>query len=83
VRLPSRGVFEPAPSLLSNAVRCGHLVFTTAKSGVTPDGKLPRGVEGLTQQALESLRHPLEDAGADMEQILQTTLLLTSTRRFA
>jgi 2-iminobutanoate/2-iminopropanoate deaminase len=81
-RITSRRVFEPAPRFLSNAVKYGNLVFTTAKSGVTPDGKLPRGIEGQTRQALENLRQLMEAAGTDMEHVLKTTIFVTSTRNF-
>jgi 2-iminobutanoate/2-iminopropanoate deaminase len=67
---------------LSNAVRYANLVFTTAKSGVTPDGRLSRGVEGPTKQALENFLQLLEAAGTNREHLLKTTRFVTSTRSF-
>jgi len=81
-RVSSKSIFEPAPRNFSNAVKYGNLVFTTAKSGTTPTGKLPRGIEAQTRQSLENLRALLEAAGTDMEHVLKTTIYATSTRNF-
>jgi 2-iminobutanoate/2-iminopropanoate deaminase len=80
--ITSRRVFDPAPNTFSNAVRYGNLVFTTAKSGTDPSGKLARGIEGQTRQALENIKELLNTAGTDMEHILKTTVYLTTVRDF-
>ncbi len=56
------------------------MVFTTAKSGTAPNGKLARGLEGQTRQALENIKGLLESAGTDMEHVLKTTVYLTTLR---
>jgi 2-iminobutanoate/2-iminopropanoate deaminase len=81
-RVSSKSVFDPSPGNFSNAIKYGNLVFTTAKSGATPSGRLPRGIEAQTRQALENLRALLEAAGTDMEHVLKTTIYATSTRGF-
>ena len=81
-RVSSKSVFEPAPGVFSNAVKYANLVFTTAKSGTAPSGRLPRGIEAQTRQALENLRVLLEAAGTDMEHVVKTTIYATSTRNF-
>ncbi|MGA8302394.1 MAG: RidA family protein [Thermoplasmata archaeon] len=81
-RIASVKVFEPAPSVFSNAVRYGNLVFTTAKSGTAANGRLARGIEGQTRQALDNIRELLESAGTDMEHVLKTTVYLTTLRNF-
>lgn len=75
-------VFDPAPNVFSNAVRYRNLVFTTAKSGTAPDGRLAGGIADQTRQSLDNIRALLEAAGTDMEHILKTTVYLTSTRGF-
>ena len=79
-RVSCKRVFDPAPRLFSNAIRYGNLVFTTAKSGTTRAGRLPRGIEAQTKQSLENLQALLEAAGTDLEHVLKTTIYVTSTR---
>ena len=79
-RISSNKVFDPAPKFFSNAIKFGNLVFTTAKSGADRNGKLSRGIELQTRQALENIKGLLEAAGTDMEHILKTTVYLTSAR---
>jgi 2-iminobutanoate/2-iminopropanoate deaminase len=81
-RIASKKVFDPAPSVFSNAIRYGNLVFTTAKSGTAPNGRLARGIAGQTRQSLENIKALLEAAGSDMEHILKTTVYLTTVRDF-
>jgi 2-iminobutanoate/2-iminopropanoate deaminase len=81
-RIASKKVFDPTPGAFSNAIRYGDLVFTTAKSGTTPDGKLVRGLEGQTRQALDNIKELLRTAGTDMEHVLKTTVYLTRERDF-
>jgi 2-iminobutanoate/2-iminopropanoate deaminase len=81
-RIASKKVFDPAPNMYSNAIRFGNLVFTTAKSGMTPDGRLARGIAAQTRQSLENISTLLEAAGTDMEHVLKTTVYLTTVEGF-
>jgi 2-iminobutanoate/2-iminopropanoate deaminase len=82
-RITSKRVFEPAPYVFSNAIKFGNLVLTTAKSGMDPNGKLARGIENQTRQALDNIKQLLETAGGtDMEHVLKTTVYLTTARNF-
>lgn len=79
-RRDSSGSFSPAP--VSNAIKFGNLVFTTAKPGRDPSGKLAEGIEAQTRQALENIRALLESAGTDMEHVLKTTVHVTDLKYF-
>ena len=72
------GSHTPAP--VSNAIRFGNLVFTTAKPGRDPSGKLAEGIEGQTKQALENISELLRAAGTDMEHVLKTWVNVTDIK---
>jgi len=74
------GSYSPAP--VSNAIRFGNLVFTTAKPGRDPTGKLAEGIEGQTRQALENIGDLLKAAGTDMEHVLKTWVYVTDLKYF-
>ncbi len=74
------GTLTPAP--VSNAIKYGNLVFTTAKPGRDSSGKLAEGIEGQTRQALDNIKALLEAAGTDMEHILKTWVYVTDIRYF-
>jgi 2-iminobutanoate/2-iminopropanoate deaminase len=74
------GSYIPAP--VSNAIKFGNLVFTTAKPGRDPSGKLVDGIEGQTKQALDNIRALLEAAGSDMEHVLKTWVYVTDISYF-
>lgn len=74
------GGFIPAP--VSNAIKFGNLVFTTAKPGRDPSGKLVDGIEGQTRQALDNISALLASAGTDMEHVLKTWVYVTDIKYF-
>ena len=74
------GVYIPAP--VSNAIKFGNLVFTTAKPGRDPSGKLVDGIEGQTKQIMENLSALLKAAGTDMEHVLKTWVYITDLKYF-
>jgi 2-iminobutanoate/2-iminopropanoate deaminase len=76
----SSGSYVPAP--VSNAIKFGNLVFTTAKPGRDPTGKLVDGIEGQTRQALENISELLKAAGTDMEHVLKTSVYVTDIKYF-
>lgn len=74
------GTYIPAP--VSNAIKFGNFVFTTAKPGRDPSGKLVDGIEGQTKQALDNIRDLLKAAGTDMEHIVKTWVYVTDIKYF-
>ncbi|MDA4128802.1 MAG: RidA family protein [Thaumarchaeota archaeon] len=76
----SAGNFTPAP--VSNAIKFGNLVFTTAKPGRDSSGKLVDGIEGQTKQALDNIAALLRAAGTDMEHVLKAWVYVTDIKYF-
>ena len=74
------GIYVPAP--VSNAIKFGNLVFTTAKPGRDPKGNLVDGIEGQTKQILENLSALLKAAGTDLEHVLKTWVYVTDMKYF-
>jgi 2-iminobutanoate/2-iminopropanoate deaminase len=74
------GKYVPAP--VSNAIRFGNFVFTTAKPGRDKQGKLAEGIEAQTKQALENIRALLEAAGSDMEHVVKSWVYVTDIKYF-
>ena len=74
------GTYVPAP--VSNAIKFGNLVFTTAKPGRDPSGKLVDGIEGQTKQIMENLSALLKAAGTDLEHVLKTWVYVTDIKYF-
>ena len=74
------GTYVPAP--VSNAIKFGNLVFTTAKPGRDPSGALVDGIEGQTKQIMENLSALLGAAGTDLEHVLKTWVYVTDIKYF-
>ncbi|MDE1852434.1 MAG: RidA family protein [Thaumarchaeota archaeon] len=74
------GTYVPAP--VSNAIKFGNLVFTTAKPGRDPSGKLVDGIEGQTKQIMENLGALLKAAGTDLEHVLKAWVYVTDIKYF-
>jgi 2-iminobutanoate/2-iminopropanoate deaminase len=70
------------PVPVSNAIKFGNLVFTTAKPGRDKHGELVHGIEAQTKQSLENIRALLEAAGTDLEHILKTWVYVTDMKYF-
>jgi reactive intermediate/imine deaminase len=69
---------------LSPAVRAGDLVFVSGQVPVRPDGTVVQGgVAEQTEQVLLNLRAALALAGARMEDVVKTTVILEDARDFA
>lgn len=75
-----QGNYTPAP--VSNAIKFGNFVFTTAKPGRDPAGKLVDGIEGQTRQALENIQALLKEAGTDLEHVVKTVVYVTDLKYF-
>ncbi len=68
----------------SAGIRSGHFIYTAGQLGLDPaSGNLvDGGVEAQTRQALANIRGVLEAAGANMGQVVKTTVFLQSMKDF-
>jgi 2-iminobutanoate/2-iminopropanoate deaminase len=67
---------------VSNAIRFGNFIFTTAKPGRDSTGKLVEGIENQTRQALENISALLKMGGTDLEHVVKTTVYVTDLKYF-
>lgn len=85
--MPSTVHSDHAPKAIgpyAQAVRSGHLVFTSGQLGIDPaTGKLCDGVENQAHAAMRNLGAILAAAGTDYAHILKTTIFLTDLANFA
>ena len=76
-----------APAALgpySQAVRVGHLVFTSGQLGLDPQtGKLAEGISAQTEQVMANLSAVLQAAGTSMDNVIKTTIFLANMQDFA
>jgi 2-iminobutanoate/2-iminopropanoate deaminase len=71
----------------SQAIQTGSLLFISGQIPLDPaTGKLVSEQEGdvreQTRQVLTNLKHILEEAGADMKDVVKTTVLMADIRDF-
>jgi 2-iminobutanoate/2-iminopropanoate deaminase len=79
---------DKAPKALgpySVAIGLGDLVFASGQAGIDPSTNelAPGGIEPETHQVLANLKNVLEAAGSRMENVVKTTVFLTSMSDFA
>ncbi|SMC09953.1 RidA family protein [Nitratiruptor tergarcus] len=70
----------------SQAVKIGELIFTSGQIALKPDGDesvLLQDVEAQTHQVLTNLRHVLQAAGADLGNVVKTTIFLANMEDFS
>ncbi len=76
-----------APAALgpySQAVRVGHLVFTSGQLGLDPQtGKLAEGISAQTELVMAHLSAVLQAAGVGMGDVIKTTIFLANMQDFA
>lgn len=76
-----------APAALgpySQAVVSGDMIFCSGQLGIDPaTGVLVEGVEAQAAQALENIEHVLAEAGATLDNVVKTTVLLADIADFA
>jgi 2-iminobutanoate/2-iminopropanoate deaminase len=70
----------PALGPYSPVIHAGNLLFVSAQTGVDPDtGQVPDGrFEAECHQALANLQRALRAAGADLGNVVKTTVFYTS-----
>ncbi len=67
----------------SQGVIAGDFVFTAGQIGIFPDtGEINGGIKEQTRQALENIRAVLNAAGADLKNVVKTTVYLTRPEDF-
>lgn len=68
----------------SQAIRAGGLLFASGQLGLDPaTGELREGIEAQTRQALANLQAVLAAAGANVEDVVKTTIFLADMGDFA
>ena len=76
-----------APAALgpySQAIKTGNMVFCSGQLGIDPaTGKLAEGVVAQAEQALENIEHVLAEAGATLDNVVKTTVLLADIADFS
>src|SRR3954469_7504987 len=77
---------DQAPAALgpySQAIVAGGLIFCSGMAGIDPaTGTIPEGIEAQTEQALVNLAAVLGEAGASMDDIVQTTIFSDDVEDF-
>jgi len=68
----------------SQAVKVGNMIFTSGQIALTPDGKfLDEDVKTQTKQVCENLKAVLKEAGADIKDVVKTTIFLADINDFS
>ncbi|WP_320174070.1 RidA family protein [Maridesulfovibrio sp.] len=80
-------VSEKAPAAVgcySHAIETGNMVFTSGQLPIDAEtGKMPEGPAAQAKQALDNLKYVLEAAGATMDDVVKTTVLIQNIGDFA
>jgi 2-iminobutanoate/2-iminopropanoate deaminase len=79
---------DQAPKALgpySQAIKAGNMVFTSGQVAINPaTGKLVEGdIKSQTRQVMENLKAVLAAAGADLAQVVKSTVFLADINDFA
>ena len=68
----------------SNAIKVGNFVFVSGQLPVNPEtGEMPRGLQAQTLQVIENVRRILANAGATLDDVVKTTVLLNEMFQFS
>lgn len=80
----ARQTFGTAPVPLSPAVRAGDFIFISGQTPVGSNGEHVGGtIEAQTRQVMENIRSALAIAGAELQDVVKTTVWLEDPRDFA
>ena len=67
----------------SQAVKVGNIIFTSGQIALTPAGEFLDGdVKTQTKQVCENLKAVLNEAGADISNVVKTTIFLADINDF-
>lgn len=79
----TRQHFGSAHVPLSPAVRAGDFIYVSGQVPTGPDGVVVAGgIEAQTRQVMENLGAALKLAGADLGDVVKTTVILVDARDF-
>ena len=68
----------------SQAIEVNNMVYTSGVIPVDPaTGVIPEGVEAQAKQALSNLKNLIEASGADISQVVKTTVFIKEMNDFA
>jgi 2-iminobutanoate/2-iminopropanoate deaminase len=68
----------------SQAIEVNNMVYTSGVIPVDPaTGVIPEGVEAQANQALSNLKNLIEASGADISQVVKTTVFIKEMNDFA
>ena len=80
----TRQHFGAAAVPLSPAVRAGDFIYVSGQVPIGADGAIAGGgLEGQTRQVMQNIRNALQLAGADLADVIKTTVILADARDFA
>ena len=68
----------------SQAIKVGNMIFTSGQIALTPRGEfLDEDVKTQTKQVCENLKAVLKEAGADIKNVVKTTIFLSDINDFS
>jgi len=78
---------DKAPAAIgpySQAIEVNGLVFTSGMIPVNPKtGEIPQGIEAQADQAITNLVNLLQESGADIKNVIKTTVFIKDMNDFA
>ena len=67
----------------SQAIKVGNMIFTSGQIALTPNGEfLDADIKTQTKQVCENLKAVLNAAGADIKDVVKTTIFLSDINDF-
>ncbi|MEO0454053.1 MAG: RidA family protein [Verrucomicrobiota bacterium] len=67
----------------SQAVQAGGFLYVSGQIPLMPQsGECPEGIEAQTQQVLKNLEAVIQEAGAQLKDVVKTTIFLTDLGQF-
>ncbi|WP_066098156.1 RidA family protein [Xanthomonas massiliensis] len=74
---------SPMPLPLSRAVRAGHQLLLSGQIPMDAHGQVVRGdIQTQTRAAMDRIAQTLADCGASLDQVVKTTVWLSSMEHF-
>jgi 2-iminobutanoate/2-iminopropanoate deaminase len=66
----------------SSAIQTEHLIFVSGQIPLSASSAIPEGIEAQARQALDNLKAVLKTGGAELENVVKTTIFLTNLGDF-
>lgn len=74
--------FGQSQAPLSPALKIGNTVYVSGQVPIDASGKIVQGdVKAQTEQVIRNIEALLKDAGASLDQVVKTTVILTHIKR--